>query len=93
MQQQEFIWMANNIPHDGIIQDEIGNTIIQLRSQIQLTHNYKKKNQMMIIFQEDQSRFLIPSKKRLEDIYRLHLENTQLTDILRNYCEGTLERK
>ena len=87
MEQQEFIWMAKNLKVVDVIQDEIGNTIIQLRPQVQLVHNYKKSNLMTVKFVEDQMMFIVPSRKELEEIYRLHLENENLIQLLREYCE------
>lgn len=92
MQQHEFIWMAKNLKVTDVTQDETGNTVINLRPQIQLTHNYKKKNQMQIVFTEDQSRFLIPSKSDLEEIFRLHLSNVNVEQILRKHCEDNFEK-
>jgi len=91
MQQPDFIYLARGVAGE-VTQDEIGNTIVQLRPQIQLKHNYKKKNLMTILFTEDQSMFCIPTRKDLESIYRLHLENKDLTQILRAYCEQQLEK-
>ena len=84
--------MANNVKVEKVFQDEIGNAIVQLRPQIQLVHNYKKKNLMTIRFIEDQTIFMIPSRKELEEIYRMHMENSDLTVILRDYCEKHLEK-
>lgn len=92
MQQHEFIYITQTIRMMNIHQDPTGKTIVQLRPQIQIIHNSKKKNQMQIIFTEDQARFLIPSKKELEEIYRLHLENVNLSQILREYCEKNLQK-
>jgi hypothetical protein len=92
MNQPEFIWMAKNLKVTDVKQDETGNTIINLRPQIQLTHSYKKKNQMQIIFTEDQARYLISTKVELQEIYRLHLSNVDLENVLRHYCEDWLKK-
>jgi hypothetical protein len=91
MQQHEFIWMAQKL---GIKsqQGAEGITVINLRPQIQIAHNYKKKDQMTVIFTEDQSRFLISSKPQLEEIILLERSNKDLEQILRKYCEDNLEK-
>lgn len=92
MQQHEFIWMAKNLKVNNVTQNENGTTTINLRPQIQITHNYKKKNQMLIIFTEDQVRYLISTKVELQEIYRLHLSNVDLENVLRHYCEDWLKK-
>ena len=92
MQQHEFIWLGNNMKVGRVGQDTVGNTIVDLRPQIQITHNYKKKNLMLITFSDDGLTFIIPSKSQLEDIYRMHLSNVHLGEILRKYCEDNLQK-
>lgn len=92
MKQQEFLWMSNNIQPEGVIQGNNGDVIVNLRNGIQVIHNYIRGNKMTIRFTEDQVSFLIPSKKELEDIYRMHLGNTNLINELRKYCDDTLQQ-
>ena len=93
MDQIKFIQMSNNIqPMGPIVHQPNGIILVNLRPQIQVTHNYKKKNEMQVIFIDDQSRYLIPSQKELEDIYKMHLGNTNLTEILHKYCEEKLKK-
>ena len=92
MYEPEFIWMAKSLKVTDITQDGSGKTIINLRPQIQIIHNYKKKNQMILTFTEDQTRYLVPSKLELQEIYRLHLSNVDLEHVLRKYCEEKLQK-
>lgn len=92
MKQHEFIWAAKNMQTTETRQDAFGNTFIRLRKDIQLTHNYKKKDRMTIEFQDDNSVYLIPTDKELKEIYRLHLENVNLNEILHQYCSMNLTK-
>ena len=91
MKQHEFMYTAKSLTLD-VQQDEVGNTIATLRPYIHLMHSYKKNDLMQIIFLEDQARYIIPSNDELEEIYRLHLELTDLTQVLREYCDKHLKR-
>lgn len=91
MEQHEFIWMGKKLGVP-VSQDETGNTIINLRPQIQLTHNYKKKNQTQIVFTEDQARYTVSNKSEVESIVGLHLNNVHLEHALRKYCEENLQK-
>lgn len=92
MKQHEFIWMANNVHAGKAVQDESGNTAITLRPTIMVVHNYKKRDQMTLVFVEDQSQYIIPTKKELEEIFRIHLENQNINEILRRYCTEKLTK-
>lgn len=92
MKQHEFIWAAKNMKVNETRQDDFGNTFIRLRKDIQLTHNYKKKDRMAIEFQDDRSVYIIPTDKELKEIYRLHLENVNLNEILHQYCSMNLTK-
>lgn len=91
MEQHDFIWMGKKLMVP-VTQDETGNTIIALRPQIQLTHNYKKKNLTQIIFTEDQTRFIISNKSELNAIIELHLKNNHLEQVLRKFCEDNFQK-
>lgn len=91
MQQHKFIWLANNLKFGNVTQDQSGNTTVELRSQIQLIHSYKKKNQIAIVFTEDQARFLIPSEDQLKDIVHIHTNNGS-EHAIREYCINNLEK-
>lgn len=92
MDQIKFIVMANNIyPEGEVKQDPNGITIVNLRPQIQITHNYKKKNEMKIIFNDTNDEYLISSKNELEEIYGLHLANKDVIQILHEYCKNNLK--
>jgi hypothetical protein len=91
MQQHEFIWVARSQKINDVKQDETGNTIVNLRPQVQIIHNYKKKNHMQIVFTEDQFRFLILSTGTLKEIYNINA-TADSQSVLRKYCEDNLER-
>lgn len=92
MDQIKFIVMANNVyPEGEVKQDPNGITIVNLRPQIQITHNYKKKNEMKIIFNDTNDEYLVSSKNELEEIYGLHLANKDVIQILHEYCKNNLK--
>lgn len=92
MTQPEFIWMSSNIlPEIGIEQRPDGNTVVGLRPQINIIHNFKRKDQITVVFLDDHATFVVPSKSALEDIYRMHLANTNLVQVLRKYCDDNFE--
>lgn len=92
MDQIKFIVMANNVyPEGEVKQDPNGITIVNLRPQIQITHNYKRKNEMKIIFNDTNDEYLISSKNELEEIYGLHLANKDVIQILHEYCKNNLK--
>jgi hypothetical protein len=91
MKQQDFIWLAKSLNIDNVSQDEIGNTIVQLKPNIQIIHKYKKNDRMEIYFQEDRKYYHIPSETELKQIYILYTENENLTEVLRIYCEENLK--
>lgn len=92
MKQHEFIWMANNVRAGKAVQDASGNTAITIRPNIMVVHNYKKRDQMTLVFVEDNSQYLIPTKKELEEIFRIHLENQNINEILLRYCTEKLTK-
>lgn len=92
MDQIKFIIMANNIHPEGEIeQTPDGIVIVNLRSQIQITHNYKRKNEMRIIFNDSKIQYIISNKSELEEIYRMHLANTDVVQMLHDYCKNNLK--
>jgi len=91
MEQHEFIWMGKKLGVP-VSQDETGNTVMSLRPQIQLTHNYKKKNFTQIVFTEDQTRFTVSNKSEVESIVGLHIANEHLEQVLRKYCDENLQK-
>lgn len=92
MKQHEFIWAARNMNVGDARQNDSGQTYITLRPGIMLIHDYKKKDQMTIEFTGDQAVYIIRDRKELETIYRLHLENRDLVEILRRYCSDNLTK-
>lgn len=92
MKQHEFIWAARNMKVGEARQDDSGKTCITLRPSILLIHDYKKKDRMTIEFHDDQSTYIIHDRKELEAIYRLHLENEHLSEVLHRYCSENLTK-
>lgn len=93
MKQQEFMYASANMKAGATTQDDIGNTVVSLQSDISVSHNYKKKDQMLITFSKDSVSFIIPSKSELEKIYSINLMNPNATPEIRKYCEEKLSRK
>ena len=93
MDQVKFMLTANNIhPEGDIIQQPDGIVVVNMRPTIQITHNYKKKNQMQIIFVDTNDTYIIPDQQTLEEIYQMHLSNTNVVEILLKYCNKNLKK-
>lgn len=91
MNQIKFLWISNNIPNKlGVEQTEDGIVIVKLRPKIDITHNYKKRDRMEIIFKDDNKRYLIHDHKILKEIYTLHMQNEEVMLLLHQYCESNL---
>lgn len=91
--QIKFIEMANNMkPAGGINQTDDGNTVVQLRDNIQIIHNYKRRNEISILFQDTNERYIIPDQKELEFIYRTHLGEQDILQKLHQHAEETYKK-
>ena len=89
----KFVWISNNIPGTlGVMMDPDGITTVALRPKIDITHNSNKRNKMEIIFKDDDSKFIIPDQKILEEIYRMHMQNDEVMLLLHQYCDKNLSR-
>lgn len=94
MDQTKFLFTSKKCEpkgSEGIKDNGNGVVIVHLREQVKITHNYKKNNRMEIIFLSDGARYIIPSEKELEAIYRIHLGNTNFTHPARKYCDDHLQ--
>lgn len=93
MNQAKFIQTSKQVkPVGGVTDDGNGVVIVNLRPQVQITHSYKKNDQMQIIFIEDQTHFEIPSQKELEELYKIHLGCTNFIQPARKYCDDKLQK-
>jgi hypothetical protein len=86
MEQHKFIWLAKNMKVENVTQGTNGETTIELRPNINIVHDYRRKNQMTIRLLEREEKYIIPSEKELERIYRLHLEHKDIMVPLMEYC-------
>lgn len=87
MKQHEFIWMTRNVKLQPIMGEE-GLTEVDVRPGIKIVHNCKRKDEMWVIFTSPDEEYLIPNKTELEKVYKLHLMQEDLNEILRRYCNG-----
>jgi hypothetical protein len=85
MKQPEFLFIAHNLKVSGVVQSD-PETIVNLRPGIIIKHNYRKKDLMTITFTDGNNSYIIPSRKELEEIYRLHLGNADLLQLLQEWC-------
>ena len=91
MQQFEFIYMAKTLKVQEVLQGD-PEIIVKLKDGILVKHNHQKNNAMYIEMKDAGKSYLIPSKKELEDIYRIYLENESFTQLLYEYLEEKLEK-
>lgn len=92
MNQINFVWMSRNIPGVSVRQDSSGITTVKLRPLIEITHDCTKRDRIEIIFKDDNTKYLIPDNKVLEEIYKMHISNTELMLLMHQYCESNLSR-
>lgn len=87
MNQIDFIYMSRLAqPKNGINQTTSGVTECNLRDGIQITHNYQKNNMLMLIFHEDNSKFIISSDEQLKSIFQMHLERENILEDLKSWA-------
>jgi hypothetical protein len=91
MEQSEFIFLSKRMNAASSRMDEVGNVSVTLRPGILLSHNYKKKNFMMITFTDEQDRFVIGTKDQLQHIYEIHINKKRAIEEIRRYCQKNLE--
>ena len=92
MDQMMLIWISNNVSGIKAKMGENGVTTVQLRPLIEITHDSTKRNKMEIIFKDDNTKYEIPNHKVLEEIYKMHMTNTELMLLMHQYCEANLSR-
>lgn len=92
MTQPKFMWATMAVkPIGGITQFASGMTVCDLKSNIQITHNARKHDLMMLIFKEDQKRYIIPSDKELTEILQMYTDLKDIDQKFREYAESKLE--
>ncbi len=93
MTQPEFMFMANNMKVKQIRQGDPF-TSVEIRNGIWLNHNYRRRepHHMSIELREARVMYAVPGRKEVEAIYRLHLENEHLNQVLFDWCETYLNK-
>lgn len=93
MDQNKFLWLGHvSKPEGGVTQDESSVVTINLRPQVQITHDYKKQNRVEVILKDDGSRFLVEDHNDLQEIFSLHLMNKDCVQLIRKYAEEHLRK-
>lgn len=93
MDQIKFLWTMKNLhPEGNIIQNETSIITVNLRKNIQITHDYKKGNRVEIIFTIDQKRYLVEDHNDLQEFCIIHLQNQQCEQKMRKYCESHFKK-
>lgn len=90
MNQIKFVWLSNNVPGTKVEMGPNGITTVSLRPLIDITHDSTKRDRVEIIFKDDNSKYLISNQKTLEEIYSMHMSNTEVMLLLHQYCEANL---
>lgn len=88
MNQVNFLWLSKNIPGISVRQEPKGVTVVKLRPLIEITHDSTRMNRLEILFKDDGSKYVIPNQTILEEIYRMHMANTELMLLLHQYCDN-----
>lgn len=92
MNQMEFIYMSNLAePKCGVNQTENGVTECHLRDGILITHDYKRRDLMLLYMEEFKVTFIIPSRLELQEIFRMHSDMDYITMPLYEYALKTLK--
>ena len=91
MTQIKFLWLSKNIPGiSGVEQGPDGITTVKVRPLIDITHDSNKRDKVEILFKDDNTKYVIPDQKTLEEIYRMHIKNDEVMLLLHQYCEANL---
>lgn len=94
MKQIDFMMLSNNIEGVNVSQGTFGIvTASLLNGVITITHNYKKKDKIVINF--DDSKYLITSRSELEQVYSKYLEHygsNDVVNIIKKYCSVNLTK-
>lgn len=92
MNQIKFVWLSKNIPGTKVEMGPDGITTVTLRPLIDIVHDSNKRDRVEIIFKDDKSKYVIPDQRTLEEIYRMHMSNTEVMLLLHQYCDANLTR-
>jgi len=90
IQQPDFMYFVSNVNAIEVTQIKDGIVLCKLSPQIEISHDYKKKNLVKIKFTEFNEEFVIPDRKCLEDLSTLHLEGESSTTI-HEWCKEHIE--
>lgn len=94
MDQTKFLYMSKKCEptgEEGIRDNGNGVVIVNLRTGVKITHNYKKNNRIEIIFENDGSRYIVATEKQLESIYKMHLSRKHFVTPARAWCKEHLQ--
>lgn len=93
MEQIKFILLSNTIrSFGGTIQSVNGVVECRLRNGIKTSHNYHKNNLMLLIFEDTDEAFIIPSENELKNIYNMHIQYKDLMEPLHEYALKTFKK-
>ena len=94
MKQVDFMMLSNNIKGAIVNQGTSGIVTVTLLDGCVITHNYKKKDKIVIEFNEG-DKYLITKRVELELIYSTYLENLEkpnALDLIKKYCSENLTK-
>lgn len=91
MKQIKFIYALRTIGCTDGIEDK-GDGIISatIRPGIIIKHDYKHADRMSIKMEDTNEEYTIKNDSQFEEIIRMHLGNTNLSEVLHEYCKKNL---
>ena len=90
--QLDFIKIANETKNTiATTQNEDGSTTLDLRPDVSIIHRYQAGGKMVIIFKEDQSRYVIPERRILLYLINMHESNENFVQWARQWCKEHLK--
>lgn len=90
--QPKFMWLANHVHAIGIEQNSTPVVTLHLRPQIDITHNYERKNRVEILFKDDNTRYFVPDNADLERIIEIHMMHKDAVEMIRAWCRKHLKK-
>lgn len=93
LDQIKFLWTMKNVhPEGDVIQDSTSIIRVNLRKQIQVTHDYKKGNRVEITFLTDGARYVVEDHNQLQDVCLIHLQNKVCEQKMRKFCDEHFQK-
>lgn len=91
MKQHEFIWKIHSNIEVNMVQTVNGITECTVKDGIILSHNYKKNNQILLVMNEFNKKYIVPSDKELREIYKIiNSSSNGITQQLIEYADKNL---